>query len=170
MSWHHINSSHLPQFRKLVLEPLGKHVGDHLVSWAVPQFHSPTADLLPNEVILDCNVLHSAMKLRVFCHTNRCLISSRIVVALVRPLFRSLVSCLIQIASCTALAKAMYSASAVDSATQLCFLPLQLSEHLTQSAAPSLLYSRPKCIVPSRYVSLQSSAACSGWHKISPHC
>ena len=41
-------------------------------------------------------------------------------------LLRSSSNCLIQAASCAALARATYSASAVDSATQVCFLLFQL--------------------------------------------
>ena len=39
----------------------------------------------------------------------------------------STLSCLIQMASCAALASAMYSASAVDKATLVCFLLRQLT-------------------------------------------
>ena len=48
-------------------------------------------------------------------------------VAPVGLFFKSVVICRNHIASCAALASAMYSASAVDNATHVCFLLLQLS-------------------------------------------
>ena len=62
-------------------------------------------------------------------------LSSKIVVALVEPPPNSVVSCLSHTASCAVLAKAIYSASAVDSATEDCFLLLQLT-------APPLIWNR----------------------------
>ena len=53
-------------------------------------------------------------------------LSSKMTVAPVGLFFKSVVICRNHIASCAALASAMYSASAVDNATHVCFLLLQL--------------------------------------------
>ena len=95
-------------------------------------------------------------------------LSSKITVAAAGLCFRSVVSCRSLNASCAAIARAIYSASAVDRVTLVCFLLLQLiaaplswngypevdfrssrsppqsaSEKPTHSADPSLLNKRP---------------------------
>ena len=77
------------------------------------------------------------------------------VIASVEPLPNSVISCLSHTASCAMLAKAIYLALAVDSATDDCSLLLQLSLRLSRRrnsrTSAWCIYSMPKSIVPFRY-------------------
>ena len=83
-------------------------------------------NLLTNEVILDGN----SMKLRILCQAIADWLSSKIVVTVPGWLPSSAVNHLNHSASWAALERAIYSASAVDNATQDCFFYSSKSELL----------------------------------------
>ena len=81
---------------------------------SILQFHSVVVHLLLNEMVLYCYVLRSTVKLWILCHTDcRLIVFEDYSCSCWIMLQISGISCHSHNASCAALARAIYSASAV---------------------------------------------------------
>ena len=119
-------SSHSKKMSKLLKlrcwQTLGKNICYHCFRWAVHQSNVSLSHLVPDEVILQLDIL-----VRQIPDYSLDRWPIKISIEQTLPAVISPISCRLQSASWAVADKAMYSASAVDRATQACFRLLQLT-------------------------------------------